>query len=406
MTVNAGAEIRRLRIAAGLSLGELAQRTRYDKGYLSKIESGIKPLNATMARLVDIVLDAGGQIVALVSDAGDAPSNTELGIYTVGTDDLPTHLGTISGEALWAAAHSGTVADSLWALLGRIRDLGRSVSPRLVLDLLTTQTRAVDLLATAAPASSPAAQRLFHLASRFAEYTGWMFQESDDIKTARSWTAYAGRLAASGDQPDTVQFCRIRAADLALGEYRLTEAVELASQIQRAPLVSNHVRALAALVQARGHALAGEARACDAALDRAHGLAHTDDGPVAAPVVLGFTGSPDPVAATRGWAWHDLGHVAKATVALRTALDQAAPTSVRTRTRLAVRTALAHADAGDLRTARDLIQDVLAEVQAVDSAPIRADVRQLLKTINRSRSAEFSELRQQLKTAVSSGRPA
>ncbi|NBH03695.1 helix-turn-helix transcriptional regulator, partial [Amycolatopsis sp. SID8362] len=36
-----GAELRRLRHAAGLSLTELADRVHYSKGYLSKVETGL-----------------------------------------------------------------------------------------------------------------------------------------------------------------------------------------------------------------------------------------------------------------------------------------------------------------------------------------------------------------------------
>ena len=38
-----GAELRRRRVAAGLSLAQLAARIHYSKGYLSKIETGHKP---------------------------------------------------------------------------------------------------------------------------------------------------------------------------------------------------------------------------------------------------------------------------------------------------------------------------------------------------------------------------
>jgi transcriptional regulator with XRE-family HTH domain len=45
-----GTELRRLRVAAGLSLGDLADVVHYSKGYLSKIESGDKPPNTALAR--------------------------------------------------------------------------------------------------------------------------------------------------------------------------------------------------------------------------------------------------------------------------------------------------------------------------------------------------------------------
>src|SRR5262245_901093 len=69
-----GAELRRRRTAAGLSLAEFAKRVHYSKGYLGKIETGEKPPGADLARRCDAVLDAGGHLVALVPVEPPSPS--------------------------------------------------------------------------------------------------------------------------------------------------------------------------------------------------------------------------------------------------------------------------------------------------------------------------------------------
>ncbi|MFD0488329.1 helix-turn-helix domain-containing protein [Saccharopolyspora spinosporotrichia] len=56
-----GAELRRLRIAAGMALSELARRVHYSKGYLSKVETGLKPAQPDLARRCDAALDAGAR---------------------------------------------------------------------------------------------------------------------------------------------------------------------------------------------------------------------------------------------------------------------------------------------------------------------------------------------------------
>ncbi|MGW0390473.1 nSTAND1 domain-containing NTPase [Streptomyces sp. NPDC003042] len=61
-----GAAVRELRLRRGLSLAELARRTHYSKGYLSKIETGGKPVNADLARLCDEALCAEGSLLALL----------------------------------------------------------------------------------------------------------------------------------------------------------------------------------------------------------------------------------------------------------------------------------------------------------------------------------------------------
>ncbi|UJW30909.1 tetratricopeptide repeat protein [Saccharothrix sp. AJ9571] len=61
-----GAELRRLRQAAGLSLTELASRVHYSKGYLSKVETGVANPNTALAALCDTELGSGGTLAALV----------------------------------------------------------------------------------------------------------------------------------------------------------------------------------------------------------------------------------------------------------------------------------------------------------------------------------------------------
>ncbi|MFJ5992977.1 helix-turn-helix domain-containing protein [Lentzea sp. NPDC092896] len=58
-----GAELRRRRVEAGMSLSQLANVVHYSKGYLSKVENGRLPPTATLARLTDGFLGAGGALI-------------------------------------------------------------------------------------------------------------------------------------------------------------------------------------------------------------------------------------------------------------------------------------------------------------------------------------------------------
>jgi WD40 repeat protein/transcriptional regulator with XRE-family HTH domain len=60
------AQLRRLRRERGLSLADLARRTHYSKGYLSKIETGVKRATVDVARQCDHVLHADGELLRLV----------------------------------------------------------------------------------------------------------------------------------------------------------------------------------------------------------------------------------------------------------------------------------------------------------------------------------------------------
>ncbi|MET8867388.1 helix-turn-helix domain-containing protein [Nonomuraea sp. NPDC004580] len=60
-----GSVLRRLRVARGLSLNELARLTHYTKGYLSKVETGEKALSVGVARACDTALQTGGELTGL-----------------------------------------------------------------------------------------------------------------------------------------------------------------------------------------------------------------------------------------------------------------------------------------------------------------------------------------------------
>ncbi|WP_018685088.1 XRE family transcriptional regulator [Actinokineospora enzanensis] len=68
-----GTELRRRRQERGWSLAALAAATHFTKGYLSKIENGRLRANPELARSCDRVLDAGGELAALVERPAPAP---------------------------------------------------------------------------------------------------------------------------------------------------------------------------------------------------------------------------------------------------------------------------------------------------------------------------------------------
>ncbi|MET9467118.1 helix-turn-helix domain-containing protein [Streptomyces sp. NPDC006544] len=66
------AQLRRLRVQRGLSLSDLARRTHYSKGYLSKIETGAKPATVDVARSCDRALDAEGELLRLLPESAES----------------------------------------------------------------------------------------------------------------------------------------------------------------------------------------------------------------------------------------------------------------------------------------------------------------------------------------------
>lgn len=91
-----GAELRRRREAAGLSLTEFAASTHFTKGYLSKIETGQARPNRTLAGICDRSLDAGGRLLALVPEtpqsSAEAASLPAVTSHFVGRAEEVAHL--------------------------------------------------------------------------------------------------------------------------------------------------------------------------------------------------------------------------------------------------------------------------------------------------------------------------
>lgn len=59
-----GEKLRRTRLDRGLSLTQLSQLAHYNKGYLSRLESGQKPPSEEAARACDTALDSRGELIA------------------------------------------------------------------------------------------------------------------------------------------------------------------------------------------------------------------------------------------------------------------------------------------------------------------------------------------------------
>ncbi|MFD9301354.1 helix-turn-helix domain-containing protein [Streptomyces sp. NPDC060048] len=93
------AQLRRLRVQRGLSLADLARETHYSKGYLSKIETGAKPVTADVARCCDRVLRAEGELLRLVpeSEGPGPPAPAPSGVAGPSRSGAGALAGSVSG---------------------------------------------------------------------------------------------------------------------------------------------------------------------------------------------------------------------------------------------------------------------------------------------------------------------
>lgn len=402
-----GVELRRRRVAAGLSLAQLADRIHYSKGYLSKIENGGKPPGADLARRCDAVLGADGALAALVArpEPGGRPGDDtpagEMWVMRLAPDGTSQFLtantgdGLMPGEAapMWldsganglaAAAREERIASTVEAfrvLFDQARQLGQWASPALVLPTVITQTHALRGLASAAPA--PERERVLFLAARYAEFAGWMAQEAGDDRAAVWWTRQAVRIAAPTGNATLAAYALVRRAEISLYHDDAIETIELARTAQADREIPPRVLGLAAQREAQGHALRGDYDSCRRTLDRAAALLATPVEPSPGDPVIGSSTVSDLDAVVTAWCLHDLGRSGEAAEILDREVPLIAGRALRARVRYGVRQALAHAADGEIDRACELSGALLDTIDVVDSATVRVDLRRLAHTLIR-----------------------
>lgn len=416
-----GAELRRQRTAFGWSLDQLSRIACYSKGHLSKVERGVKAPSVALARRCDHVLDAGGRLARLVP-AGHQPDTAlradqpgevwlmELdqnghsvlqafdrrSILTVGAASLLCWRISPSVDPLAAA---GVALPSFRKILENLRRLGHGAHPGALIPLLVSGL--IVLRQLAGDTSSGQRNEVLQLAARFAEYTGWMAQENGDESSALWWTRYAVTLARSGGDPELEAYALVRQAELALYRRDSVTMIDLAEKAQRQSR-DPYVTSLAAQREAQGRALDGDVVGCRLAIDRATRLAARSaaDG---APL-FGSASLVDPIAFATGWSLHDLGQSEASIEILGSELTRMPHYAHRMRARCAARLSLALASSHRLEEACNAIGPVLETARIVDSATVRADLRELSITLNRWRNhRDVRRIMPQLASALQVG---
>jgi len=420
-----GPELRRLRVAADLSLTRLAGLLHYSKGHVSKVETGLKRPTPELAQRCDTLLSAEGALAVLVparssgSVAGEAMTRratdvSEVWSMNVAPDGtswfrlvdrrqlLAAGAASVLGfgfsdRDVSAAVRQAASLESFRALFDQFRQLGQTASPAVVLPAMIAQTQTMQGIAAQSDARTrnPA----LTLAARYAEYVGWMCQEAGNDEAALWWTDRAVELAAAGGDRDLTSYALVRRALMALYRNDAAETIELSRGAQLGSVLPR-IRGLAAQREAQGHALAGDRDACLRCLDSARGLLAVAQSDPAAPV-LGSTNLIDPVAMITGWCLYDLGRPAEAAEVLDREIARLPPDALRSHSRYGVRRALAHAAAGEVEHACEITELLLGGVGMVGSATIRTDVRRLARTLSRFRTTRsVRELSPQLAVAL------
>ncbi|MBD0694052.1 helix-turn-helix domain-containing protein [Streptomyces sp. CBMA123] len=342
-----GVELARLRARRGLTVRQLARRAGVSEGQISNLESGRRNPTSSVAAACDAALGADGGLIRLTETARRGTADRSL--VEVEVEPLVVGYGRI---------------------LEQLRDIGRSTGPRFVDAALRSTTR---VLTEAAPrAEARSRQEVWLLASRFAEYTGWMAQEAGNPAEALRWTDLAVRWGANGGDETIAAYALVRKASIA--EHRGDPtAVLLAGRAAVHPAATPLIRAHAARREAQGHAYLGDHGACRDALQRSRDYAREADRPGVRWGPRIENGSPLLIEAS-------------CLIGLRQ-FEQAAdlfadelrhrpelPPDTNSRTRFEIRQASALAGIDRLDRACHLVEALLPTIRTLDSATIRTDL--------------------------------
>ncbi|MDT8915441.1 helix-turn-helix transcriptional regulator [Amycolatopsis sp. PS_44_ISF1] len=399
-----GSELRRLRTEAGVSLAQLASVVHYSKGYLSKIENGHKQPQLDLARRCDTQLRADGALARLLvaphhPERLVEPSDDEevwtmsLAVGSEGwfrpmarREALALGAGVAFGIGMGVPARGrGVQHTAIGVFRGQfdqLRALGQAASPDIVLPSVIAQTHT--LRALAARASGTEVAELLQLASRCAEYAGWMTQEAGDERGALWWTDQAVGMAKAAGDEDLAEYALVRRALVAFYRDDAVETISLARRAQER-IVPPRIEGLAAQREAQGCALAGDYDSCMRLLDRAQSLLQRAavDAPRPGAPILGTTNLTDPAAMTNGWCLIDLGRPRDAVAVLDQQVELIPAHALRTRARYGVRRALAYALLGEIDHACELAGDLIEPMSIVGSVTIAKDLRRLKQVLSR-----------------------
>lgn len=373
-----GAEVRRLRMARGMSLTGLGAEVYLSRAYLGKIEQGRARGTYQHALALDTALEAEGRLARLFLDeyarVGPTPADTAILMVDTLREGYP------AGDPEELAAEAAVRLQSL-----RVRS--HQAGPFSVLQDLSEGVAELHHRATRCPPTT--AKHLWPVALQYAELLGWSAQETGHDNIALRWTRLAAEWARTIGDTDAMGYAYIRQSQWARRRGDSVGAVGYARLAAGTPRISLRIQQFAAQREAQAFALAGNELSFRRALERYHDLLQDDPGRNAGAGRQPAWGPrPDPAyeesPILEATCLVDLGdfHTAAAL------FDQHMGRLATGRTgyaRLAIREAIAYAHVGDADLACEVALRSLPIVARQGSASLRGDLNRLTGTLNRHR---------------------
>ena len=275
-----GAELGRLHRELGLSLHELARRSHYDTGYLSKVIRGHKHGSRELALHMDSLLGADGALVAAWEHSA-RPAVPVMPLASAAPDaDLYDRITRAVADPPRADL---PVVEWLERTLAEHRRVNDTVGATPLLGLIRSQLHVVAGFTRAA--SGPLATRLVDLAAQYAQFVAWMCIETKDHAAGLAWYDRARDWAEEAGDASMAATALSMKAHLAWSVNDARRCVQMARAARWYDRqVTPGVQGMAAQMEARGHAVAGDAGDARRLLDEAQELVgrasgHPEDEP-------------------------------------------------------------------------------------------------------------------------------
>jgi len=216
-------------------------------------------------------------------------------------------------------------------------------------------------------------RQLLVMQAKYAEFAGWLHQDSRDFCVARYWLDRSLEWSCAAADRELSTFVMARKSQLAGDMSDAVDAVDLAAAAGRMARKQSRLKATAEVFGAHGYALAGQRSECLRTIDRAQEAAASldDESPWASWLDTSY------VEVQRGRCLTILGDHAVAASVFRQAIQGLASTFRRDRGVYLARAALAHAGARDPEQAADAAIQALAIAQDTRSGRVAAELAQV-----------------------------
>jgi hypothetical protein len=275
--------------------------------------------------------------------------------------------GSTAGVALIAAGGVAFVPDAhpvvhLQRLRRALVDCDNLLGPVDVVQTVRDHLRLIQRLRRDTTGADRLA--LLHVQAEYAEFSGWLYQDSGDHRAAEYWTDRALAWSHAAGTPELVAYVMVRKAQLAGDMRDPTEAVDLAEAARGLAPPRSRLWAMGAVYGAHGHALRGDSTACARAYDTA--FAVVSDPEENSPRRRGGWLDSAYVQAQQAYSWSVLGDHRAAADGFVKAIRTLPPTFKRDRGVYLSRAAVAQAHSGEPE---------LAAVTGIQAVPIAAATR-------------------------------